>query len=164
MNAKLMGKGILHLGRRWEQRRYMQSETVLRSGASLSIEGDFSIYTGCRIAIYPGAMLTLGSGFINHDATIECYDQISIGYDVLIARGVTIRDNDNHSIDNNRTHLPVKIGNHVWIGVNATILKGVTIGDGAVVAAGAVVVRNVPDSSLVAGVPARTIKRDITWH
>ena len=53
---------------------------------------------------------------------------------------------------------PVKLGNHVWIGSNATILAGVTIGDWAVVAAGAVVTKDVPPLTVVGGVPAKVIK------
>lgn len=59
---------------------------------------------------------------------------------------------------------PIHIGNHVWIGARATILKGVTIGDGAVVAAGAVVNKDVPPNTLVGGVPARIIKENISWE
>lgn len=54
-------------------------------------------------------------------------------------------------------HLPIIIGDYVWVGVNATILKGVKIGDGAVVAAGAVVVEDVPPYTIVGGVPAKII-------
>jgi acetyltransferase-like isoleucine patch superfamily enzyme len=54
-------------------------------------------------------------------------------------------------------------GNHVWIGMRAMILKGVTIGDGAVVAAGAVVTRDVPARALVGGVPARVLRNDVEW-
>jgi acetyltransferase-like isoleucine patch superfamily enzyme len=53
---------------------------------------------------------------------------------------------------------PITIGNNVWIGVAATILPGVTIGDNAVIAAGAVVSRSVPADTLAAGVPARVLK------
>jgi maltose O-acetyltransferase len=53
---------------------------------------------------------------------------------------------------------PVRIGNDVWIGGNVTILPGVTIGNNVVVAAGAVVTKDVPDNSLVGGVPARIIR------
>ena len=54
---------------------------------------------------------------------------------------------------------PIRIGNDVWIGANATVLPGVTIGDGAVVAAGAVVTRDVEPLTVVGGVPARPLKR-----
>ena len=65
---------------------------------------------------------------------------------------------------NTRISAPIVIGDHVWIGVNATILKGVRIGSGAVIAAGAVVVRDVAPNSLVGGVPARVLKENVTWR
>ena len=55
--------------------------------------------------------------------------------------------------------MPTKIGRDVWIGANAVILGGVTIGDGAVVAAGAVVTKDVEAGAIVAGVPAKVVKR-----
>ena len=54
--------------------------------------------------------------------------------------------------------IPVRIGNDVWIGGNATILPGVTIGNNVVIAAGAVVTKDVPDNTLIGGVPAKVIK------
>lgn len=59
---------------------------------------------------------------------------------------------------------PIRIGDHVWIGLRATILKGVSIGDGAVVGAGSMVIRDVPSGALVAGVPARVIRESVTWQ
>ena len=58
---------------------------------------------------------------------------------------------------------PIKIGNHVWIGQRATVLKGVTIGDGAVIAAGSIVTRDVPPHSLVGGIPAKVLKENVEW-
>ncbi len=82
-----------------------------------------------------------------------------------ISENVTIRDSDNHTIirEGYEVSQPVKIGNHVWIGLGAIILKGVTIGDGAVIAAGAVVTRDVPPKALAGGVPAKVIKENIEW-
>jgi acetyltransferase-like isoleucine patch superfamily enzyme len=57
----------------------------------------------------------------------------------------------------------VKIGNKGWIATNALILPGVSIGDGAIVAAGAVVTKDVPAKCMVAGVPARVIKSNVEW-
>ncbi len=93
---------------------------------------------------------------------------ISIGKNCQIAWGVTISDHDFHKtykngIQNIETS-PVKIGDGVWIGMNATILKGVTIGDNSIVAAGALVIRNVPANTMVAGVPAKIVKENVEFY
>ena len=54
--------------------------------------------------------------------------------------------------------LPIKVGNNCWFGANVSVMPGVTIGAGCVIAAGAVVTKNMPDNSLIAGVPAKVIK------
>lgn len=109
----------------------------------------------------------MGSGYINNFVNIHCSERIEIGHNVAISENVVIRDSDNHNIVSSKEHIktkPIKIGNHVWIGMNVIILKGVTIGDGAVVAAGAVVTRDVEANSLVGGVPAKEIKNNIKWE
>jgi acetyltransferase-like isoleucine patch superfamily enzyme len=164
-NAVVDGKGYLLLGKCWEGSAYMPSEFKLQAGSFLTINGVFLIHTGCSISVDPGGHLLLGSGYANNNITIDCFERVVIGQGVAISKGVTIRDSDSHSI-NGKSPIaaPILIGNHVWIGLNATILKGVSIGDGAVVAAGAIVTRDVPPNALVAGVPARVIERDITWE
>lgn len=100
---------------------------------------------------------------------ITAIHRIEIGNSVLTGRWVTITDNSHGNLDDESLCIrpgdrrlvskgPVKIGNNVWIGDKATILPGVTIGDGAVVAANAVVTKDVPAYSLVAGVPAKVVK------
>jgi acetyltransferase-like isoleucine patch superfamily enzyme len=91
---------------------------------------------------------------------------VEIGESTLVSMHCTILSS-NHAIapmgtlirDVADELLPTKIGRDVWIGANAVILGGVTIGDGAVVAAGAVVTKNVEPGAIVAGVPARVIRR-----
>lgn len=95
--------------------------------------------------------------------------RITIGNHVGIAGYATIADSDGHPTDKERRLRgegiteadirPVTIGNHVWIGRFAQILKGVTIGDGAVIAAGSVVASDVPEGALAMGVPARVLKQ-----
>lgn len=111
------------------------------------------------------ACLSIGSMFINKGSMIECACHISIGDDCLFGSDVLIRDSDGHVIDNNldRVSIPIIIEDHVWIGSRAMVLKGVRIGKGAVVAAGAVVTRDVPAGCLVAGVPAKVIRKNIIW-
>ena len=111
--------------------------------------------------------LTLGERtYLAEHCFIGCNSSIAIGRDVMIAGSVSIRDTDHNfarlDIPMNRqgiTTEPVKIGNDVWIGHGACVLKGVTIGDGAIIAAGAVVIRDVASMEIVGGVPARVIGR-----
>ncbi len=105
-------------------------------------------------------------GSYNH---ITCTNRIEIGDDLLTGKWVTITDNSHGNTDWDSLKIapikrdvvskgPVKIGNNVWIGEKATILPGVTIGDGVVVAANAVVTKDVPSYCVVAGNPAKVIK------
>ena len=110
-------------------------------GKNISIGKDVFINSGCHFQDQGG--ITIGDGTL-------------IGHNVVLA---TI----NHDLDPAKNRInhyaPIHIGEHVWIGSNATILPGVTIGDWAVVAAGAVVARNVPGMTVVGGVPAKVIKK-----
>lgn len=75
-----------------------------------------------------------------------------------------IRDNDAHTINGKFSKAAVVIGDHIWIGARAVVLKGVTIGDGAVISAGTVVTNDVPTYALVGGVPAKVIKKNVVWE
>lgn len=103
------------------------------------------------------------SGTINSNCEIYCNEKIDIGSNVIIAPDVIIRDSDAHSINERDCSQPIIIGDHVWICTRAIILKGVTIGDGSVVAAGTVVTEDVPAYSLVAGNPGKVVKNNILW-
>jgi acetyltransferase-like isoleucine patch superfamily enzyme len=158
--------GRLFLNRKWSKRDPFPSLFVMGDGAQLTVKGTFDIYTGAKIYINKNAHLELGSGYINSNLNLSCFQHIKIGNNVFISSNVTIRDSDNHTIerDNYEQQKTIIIGNHVWIGTNATILKGVTIGDGAVIAAGAVVVHDVPPRTLVGGIPAKIIRHNVEWH
>ena len=129
--------------------------------------GNLTTYQGASIHIFNNAKLKIGKGgFLNENSAIKCYNNIIIGNEVFISDNVEIRDSDNHQIlrDGYITSAPINIGNHVWIGLRSIILKGVTIGDGAIVAAGSVVTKDIPPHCLVAGIPAKIIKTDIFWN
>jgi len=92
---------------------------------------------------------------------------VSIGEGTMIGPNVTIMDSDGHAIwpPENRSHNPgmendrdVTIGKNVWIGTQSLILKGVTVGDNSVIAAGSVVTKDIPSNTLAGGVPARVIR------
>ena len=92
---------------------------------------------------------------------IQAYNGIEIGEGTNIAPGVGIVSANHDPLDNGR-HLPappIRIGRRCWIGMNAVILPGVTLGDNVIVGAGAVVTESVPAYSVVAGNPARLIRR-----
>jgi acetyltransferase-like isoleucine patch superfamily enzyme len=110
-----------------------------------------------------GKNITFGKDvFINSGCHFQDQGGIEIGDGALIGHNVVLAT-INHDIipDNGRKnhYAPIKLGKNVWIGSNATILSGVTIGDWAVVAAGAVVTNDVPPYTIVGGVPAKIIKR-----
>jgi len=163
---EVAAEGRLEIGRPWGSKIPLESYLMLDKGSRLRIDGEFRFYTGCTIYVNDGATLSLGSGYVNSRSHISCFERISIGNGVAISEGVTIRDSDNHSILNspNPKTKPIFIGDRVWIGMNVTILKGVHIGNGAVVAAGAVVTRDVPERSLVGGVPARVLREGVDWQ
>lgn len=98
--------------------------------------------------------------FINSCCHFQDQGGIYIGDDVLIGHNVVLAT-VNHEIDpyNRRcNYAPIKIGNRVWIGSNAVITQNVTIGDGAIIAAGAIVTHDVPENTIVGGVPAKIIR------
>jgi acetyltransferase-like isoleucine patch superfamily enzyme len=111
-----------------------------------------------------GLNITVGSNvFINQGCHFMDMGGICIGGDVMIGPKVNLVS-AGHPVApferrNGIVAKPIAIGNNVWIGAAATVLPGVTIGDNAVIAAGAVVSRNVPANTLAAGVPARVLKQ-----
>lgn len=110
-----------------------------------------------------GKNITIGRDvFINSGCHFQDQGGIEIGDGALIGHNVVLAT-VNHDLDpamNRKNHYaPIKIGAHAWIGSNATILSGVSIGEWSVVAAGAVVTKDVPPMTVVGGVPARTIKK-----
>jgi acetyltransferase-like isoleucine patch superfamily enzyme len=99
--------------------------------------------------------------FINFDCTFLDLGGITIEDNVLIAPKVNLLSEGHPLAPENRQSLvpgPIRIKKNAWIGANATILPGVTIGENAVVAAGAVVSKDVPDNTVVGGIPAKIIK------
>lgn len=165
--ARIVHKGgRLNLGIRWNVERYRRSEFLIRDNATLEINDDFDIHTGCHVVVDPDAKLSLGKGGMNHNVRVAAFKSITIGHNVYISENATLWDSDNHPIGASSKNFtaPITIGDNVLIGMNATILKGVTIGDGAVVAANSLVIRSVPSKALVGGVPARVLRENVTWN
>ncbi len=155
-------------------------------GVCVSIGKNSQIFGGLHIQ-RPGATISIGERTQIGASTLIANTAIYVGNDVLMAWGITVMDNDSHSLiweerandvlqcgkdwrenpDNfiankDWSHVrsrPIRINDRAWIGFNAAILKGVTIGEGAVVGAGSVVTKDVEPFTAVAGNPARTIKK-----
>jgi len=114
-------------------------------------------YTDCGKNIVVGKNV-----FINACCKFQDQGGIAIGNGVLIGHNVTLATLNHDERPQFRQNIypkPIKIGDNVWIGSNATILQGVTIGDGAIIGANAVVTKDVPENTIVAGVPAKTIRK-----
>lgn len=128
---------------------------------------------------YGDAKISIGNNcFINTSTFIGAMDSITIGNSVIFATNVRVFDNNNHPTDpiqrqkmcmegfhnelwewKYAEHKPVVIQDNVWIGEYSTVLKGVFIGKGSIVASHSVVVKDVPPYCIVAGNPAKVVKR-----
>ena len=161
--------GLLEFNKIWgnhyvKQCKFRGRITVKKDGRLIS--NGFRIYSGSVVSVQPNAILTFGkNGYMNNNGTIHCFNSITIGDDVFISENCTLRDSDNHEMlrEGYTQSAPIVIGNHVWIGLNVTILKGVNIGDGCMVAAGSVVTKSFPPGCLIGGVPAKILRENIRW-
>lgn len=163
--SKITIEELFQFNAKWTKNDPFPSILAMGENSSLIVKGSFKIFSGSRVYINNGASLILGSGYINNNLNLSCFERIEIGNDVAISENVCIRDSDNHNIlsSNHKKTLPIKIGNKVWIGMNVTILKGVPIGDGCIIAAGSVVNKDIPNKCLVGGVPAKILKQNVEW-
>ena len=131
-------------------------------GEVLGYEVDTSVSVFTPLYFNYGKNIKISKNvFINFDCVFLDFGGITIGDNVLLAPKVCLLTEshpisamDRHSI----TAKPIVIKNNAWIGANATILQGVTIGENSIVAAGAIVSEDVADNTIVGGVPARLIK------
>lgn len=155
----------------------------IKKGTIIKWSNEFNLTDGARIEIgwnctlkensyflltKPNPFLKLGDYVgIGRGCCIAIKDYLEIGSYTRIGANVTILDQDhkfkrNDLIMNQQADIrKVKIGKDVWIGANAIVLKGVTIGDGAILGAGSVVTKNIPPYEIWAGVPAKFIKERV---
>lgn len=147
----------------------IQNRGYIEIGDDVTFVGRNNLVVGFTGANIQRPELIIGDDvIIGYRCEINVAQSVRIGHHVLIATGVKIFDNNSHPIDPERRRMnapmtrgdiaPVVIHDDVWIGMEATILKGVTIGRGAIVATGSVVTKNVPARVVVAGNPAKVVK------
>ena len=140
----------------------------LRENATLLVHHKVTLNYNATIEIHKGATVEIGSAHINSNAVILAADRITMGEEILISRGVFIYDSDHHPIINDAGEQinpprPVIIGNHVWIGLKSTLLRGTKIGDGAVIAANSLVGGKIKAGTMASGNPARSYS-EVRWR
>jgi acetyltransferase-like isoleucine patch superfamily enzyme len=127
-----------------------------------------TVRIGKHVGFYldgPDARIEIGAFTgINRRTEICAQRLVTIGARCIIAWDVVITDSDYHQFGDTEIVAPVRIGDDVWIGARAIILKGVTIGSGSVIAAGAVVAGDVPPASLIGGNPGKLIREGVVWQ
>ena len=140
----------------------------VRPGATFVCEGQVSLQRGVRVVVDAGE-LRIGHGTnVNGLGTkILVGESVTIGAGCTFSWDVQVLDHDFHTMTVDGVprpeSAPVTIGDRVWVGTGATVLKGVEIGHDSVVAAGAVVTRSAPPHSVLAGSPARVVSQVDSW-
>ena len=149
-----------HIYIRGSNNRLVIGQNVEYSGGALWFEGD-----NCLIDI--GKNTTVLSACLQ---VIESNRKIVIGSDCMFSVNITVWTSDFHSIVELQSHRRINpskdviVGNHVWVGADALLLKGVSLRDNSIVAARSVVTKSVLENTIVAGSPARCIRTGINWE
>lgn len=158
------------VGRRFrmEQLPYLVGQGEIVIGDDVRLSGKPNIIFSSRHCTRPSLSIADGT-FLGHNCTLTIASRLDIGRHCLIASGVRVTDFDGHPIDAAQRRkggfvtadrvLPVAIGDDVWIGNGATILKGVTLGDRSIIGTRSVVTHSVPADCIAVGNPARIVKR-----
>ncbi|WP_165611289.1 acyltransferase [Sphingomonas jatrophae] len=172
----------------WRARAGLRRRVILLSYPGISCGPGVSIDPSAKLAAHDGGTIEIGAGceigarttivsdggairlgrdcFVGAGSTIHAKASIDIGADTMIADNVAIRDHDHATADPARAYrlqgfvtAPVRIGRNVWLATKVTVLKGATLGDGAVIGANAVVSGEIPEGMIAVGIPARPIRR-----
>jgi acetyltransferase-like isoleucine patch superfamily enzyme len=121
---------------------------------------------GCKLRAHEGLISIGAKTVIGQECTFSAFQHVSIGRECVIADRAMFIDFDHGMVEVERPirlqgiyKRDVRVGNNVWIGYGACVLRGVTIGDNAVIGTSAVVTNDVPANAVVAGVPARVIRK-----
>jgi acetyltransferase-like isoleucine patch superfamily enzyme len=134
-------------------------------GARVTLDRWSWIGHRCKIRVHEGEFSLGAKSVMGQECTISAYQHVSIGRECIIADRVMMIDFDHGMVEVERPireqgiyKRDVHVGHNVWIGYGACLLRGVSVGDNAVVGTSAVVTTNVPENAVVAGVPARLLR------
>ena len=131
---------------------------------------------GCKIRVHEGEVSIGAKTVIGQECTISAFQHVSIGRECILADRVMLIDFDHGVTEVERPirlqgiyKRDVRVGNNVWIGYGACVLRGITVGDNSIVGTSAVLTHDVPDNAVVGGVPARLIRmrekpRSLRWE
>lgn len=153
----------------WDNTKFVNQGTF-HFGRSVTIAGEgIDNVTRSQIVILKNAVLEIGDNTGMSQVSITCKQKVHIGSNVKIGAGTLIFDTNYHNTDwriradhdkdlSSAQNAPVYIGDHVFIGTRSIICKGVTIGDRSIIAAGSVVVKDIPADCMAGGNPCKVIK------
>jgi len=140
---------------------------TLEKNCIVEIDDDCALCNGTSISARSSSIVNIGKNCVFNNVSIDVFCNISIGNNCVVAPEVSLRDGDGHDIlglDSPNYPKPIKIGNSVWLGKNAKILKGVEIGNNCVIGTGSIVSKSFSENLLIAGVPAKVLRTGITWR
>lgn len=147
----------------------VRSRSIWECAGRVIFKGKANIGHGTKISVADGAILQIGDNFcVTAESQIVCFKNISFGTDVLVSWQCLIMDTDCHNIIKNNQIInfdnDIVIGNNVWIGCRSTVLKGVHILDGNVVAANSNCVKTIDTlNAIIGGNPAKILNENINW-
>jgi acetyltransferase-like isoleucine patch superfamily enzyme len=174
----------LWLKLRWRGRFRTDGLCFVCSGVKFEIGAEATVTMGrwswlgdgCKIRAHEGHVSIGAKSVLGQECTINCYQHVSIGRECIIADRTMLIDFDHNTSEVERPireqgiyKQDVRIGHNVWIGYGASVLRGVRVGDNAVVGTSSVVTRDVPTDAVVGGTPARVLRmrphpRTMRWE
>lgn len=166
-NSAMVLRGILKKGKFKGSKGLLRCEKgvrILKRNGSITVGDRVLLHRYVKLSAYGGEIHIGNNTYIGDRTEIHAGKSVKIGNNVNISWDCNILDRDYHGFESETERIePVTICDNVWIGCGCFVLKGVTIGEGAVVAAGSVVTKDVPAKCLVAGNPARIVKENVWW-
>jgi acetyltransferase-like isoleucine patch superfamily enzyme len=174
----------LWLRARWRGRLRTDGVAFVCPGVTFEIGRDAVVHLGrwswighgCKIRAHEGEVRIGAKTVLGQECTISAFQHVSIGRECILADRVMLIDFDHGVVDVERPirlqgiyKRDVRVGHNVWVGYGACFLRGVSVGDNAIVGTSAVVTKDVPDNAVVGGVPARVLRmrdapRTLRWR
>ena len=165
-----MWRGMIAIGFDGTIGRSNQKSLIyVAPGGHIIFHGYTCISRGCRMVVYQGN-LTFGAKItINGDCFFSCYDNITLGNDIICGWNVSFITTNGHSVfingEEKTKNAPIIIGNHVWIGSDSVINKGVSITNNCIIAHYSFVNKDLnTENCIYGGYPAKLLKTDATWN